>query len=201
MPMDSQSGVQRLPSPPSVRARDLSSKQSFLFLFSQSFTPSRFIHSLKSGHLYSCLTITASSATDCIINFLPLSPSLTATPPSVTIDGPSTIPAGQTVVLVCNVSRDVIVTWSRDDGRPLPNTPDGNMLRIEMPQVEDGGVYRCSAEGVVAMFNLVVMESPTTVTSEGPVHEVIISLIPRLGRSLGMRLVIVRSLLANYNVK
>ena len=59
-----------------------------------------------------------------------------------------------------------MVTWSRDDGRPLPNTPDGNVLRIEMPQAEDGGVYRCSAEGVVAMFNLVVMEQPTTASEE-----------------------------------
>ena len=92
-----------------------------------------------------------------------------------------------------------MVMWSRDDGRPLPNTPDGNVLRIEMPQAEDGGVYRCSAEGVVAMFNLVVMEPPTPVTSEGP--EVIVSPIPRPGGSLGMRLVIVRCLLANYNVK
>ena len=69
-------------------------------------------------------------------------------------------------MLVCNVSHDVMVTWSRDDGRPLPNIPDGNMLRIEMPQAEDGGVYRCSAEGVVAMFNLVVMEPPTTASEE-----------------------------------
>ena len=59
-----------------------------------------------------------------------------------------------------------MVTWSRDDGRPLPNAPDGDMLRIEMPQAEDGGVYRCSAEGVVAMFNLVVMEQPTTASEE-----------------------------------
>ena len=77
------------------------------------------------------------------------------------IDGPSTITAGQTVVLICNVSHDVMVTWSREDGRPLPNTPDGNMLHIEMPQVEDGGVYQCSADGLVAMFILVVMEHPT----------------------------------------
>ena len=70
------------------------------------------------------------------------------------------------MVLVCNVSRDVMVMWSRDGGRPLPNIPDGNVLRIEMPQAEDGGVYRCSAEGVVAMFNLVVMEQPTTASEE-----------------------------------
>ena len=76
------------------------------------------------------------------------------------------------MVLVCNVSRDVMVTWSRDNGRPLPNTPDGNVLRIEMPQAEDGGVYRCSAEGVVAMFNLVVIEPPTT-ASEEAVRDVI----------------------------
>ena len=105
-------------------------------------------------------------STDCIISFPSLLPPLTAPPPSVTINGPSTIPAGQTVVLVCNVSRDVIVTWSRDDGRPLPNAPDGNVLHIEMPQAEDGGVYRCSAGGVVAMFNLVVMEPPTTASEE-----------------------------------
>ena len=94
-----------------------------------------------------------------------------------------------------------MVTWSRNDGRPLRNTPDGNVLRIETPEAEDSGVYQCSAEGVVAMFNLVVMEPPPTDTSEGPVHEV--SPIPRLGRSLGMGLVIVRCLLAtcNYNVK
>ena len=59
-----------------------------------------------------------------------------------------------------------MVTWSRDNGRPLPNTPDGNVLRIEMLQAEDGGVYQCSAEGVVAMFNLVVMEPPTTASEE-----------------------------------
>ena len=59
-----------------------------------------------------------------------------------------------------------MVTWSRDGGRPLPNIPDGNVLRIEMPQAKDGGVYRCSAEGVVAMFNLVVMEQPTTASEE-----------------------------------
>ena len=76
-------------------------------------------------------------------------------------------------MLVCNVSRDVMVTWSRDNGRPFPNTPDGNMLRIEMPQAEDGGVYRCSAEGVVAMFNLVVMELPPS--SEEPVYDVIMT--------------------------
>ena len=74
------------------------------------------------------------------------------------------------MVLVCNVSRDVMVTWSRDDGRPLPSTPDGNVLRIEMPGVGDGGVYRCEAEGVVARFNLVVMEPPTT--SEKPMYDV-----------------------------
>ena len=72
-----------------------------------------------------------------------------------------------------------MVTWSRDDGRPLPSTPDGSVLRIPMPAVEDGGVYRCSAEGVVATFNLVVMDpgSPTTLTSEGPVHEAVITLV------------------------
>ena len=88
-----------------------------------------------------------------------------------------------------------MVTWSRGDGRPLPNTPDGNVLRIEMLMVEDGGVYQCSAEGAVAMFNLVVMEQTPPVTSEGPVYEV--SPIPRLGRNLGMRLVIVMCLLVN----
>ena len=92
----------------------------------------------------------------------------------VHIDGPATITAGQTVVLVCNVSRDVMVTWSRDDGRPLPNIPAGNVLRIEMPQAEDGGVYRCSAGGVVAMFNLVVVEPPTT-ASEEPAYDVIMT--------------------------
>ena len=70
-----------------------------------------------------------------------------------------------------------MVTWSRDDGRPLPSTPDGNVLRIEMLRVENGGVYRCMAEGVVATFNLVVMELPTTVASEGPVHETAITLV------------------------
>ena len=59
-----------------------------------------------------------------------------------------------------------MVTWFRDGGRPLPNIPDGNVLRIQMPQAKDGGVYRCSAEGVVAMFNLVVMEQPTTASEE-----------------------------------
>ena len=101
-----------------------------------------------------------------LLSLLPL----IAPPPSVTIDGPATITAGQTVVLVCNVSRDVMVTWSRNDGRPLPNTPDGNVLHIPMPGVEDGGVYRCTAEGVVATFNLVVMEPPTT--SEKPMYDV-----------------------------
>ena len=96
-------------------------------------------------------------------------PPLTAPPPSVSIDGPSTILAGQTVVLVCNVSRDVMVTWSREDGRPLPNTPDGNVLRITMPAVEDGGVYRCSVEGVVATFNLIVVEEPP-IASEKPMY-------------------------------
>ena len=67
-----------------------------------------------------------------------------------------------------------MVTWSRNDGRPLPNTPDGNVLRIEMPQAEDGGVYQCSAEGVVAMFNLVVVEPPTT-ASEEPAYDVIMT--------------------------
>ena len=67
-----------------------------------------------------------------------------------------------------------MVTWSRDDGRPLPNTPDRNVLRIEMPQAEDGGLYRCSAEGVVATFNLVVVELPTT-TSEEAVCDVIMT--------------------------
>ena len=70
------------------------------------------------------------------------------------------------MVLVCNVSRDLMVTWSRNDGRPLPNTPDGNMLRIEMFRAEDGGVYRCSAEGVVATFTIVVVEPPTTASEE-----------------------------------
>ena len=59
-----------------------------------------------------------------------------------------------------------MVTWSRDDGRPLPDTPDGNVLRIEMPTVEDGGVYRCSAHGVVATFNLVVVEEPATASEK-----------------------------------
>ena len=62
-----------------------------------------------------------------------------------------------------------MVTWSRNDGRPLPNMPDGSVLRIPMPVVEDGGVYQCSAEGVVATFNLVVMEPPTT--SEKPMYD------------------------------
>ena len=92
----------------------------------------------------------------------------------VHIDGPSTIIAGQTVVLICNVSHDVMVTWSRNDGRPLPSTPAGNVLHIEMPQAEDGGVYQCSAGGVVAMFNLVVVEPPTT-TSEEPAYDVIMT--------------------------
>jgi len=34
------------------------------------------------------------------------------------------------MVLVCNTSQNLMVTWSRDDGHPLPNTPDGNVLRI-----------------------------------------------------------------------
>ena len=75
------------------------------------------------------------------------------------------------MVLVCNASRDVMVTWSRDNGRPLPSTPDGSVLRIPMPGVEDGGVYRCSAEGVVATFNLVVVEEPPT-ASEKPMYDV-----------------------------
>ena len=77
------------------------------------------------------------------------------------------------MVLVCNVSRDVMVTWSRDDGRPLPNPPNGNVLHIEMSRVEDGGVYQCSAEGVIAMFNLVVMEPPSA--SEEPTCDVIMT--------------------------
>ena len=76
------------------------------------------------------------------------------------------------VVLICNVSRDVMVIWSRDDGRPLPNMRDGNVLRIEMPGLEDGGVYRCSAEGVIGTFNLVVVEEPPT-ASEKPMYDVV----------------------------
>ena len=99
-----------------------------------------------------------------IISFLPSLPSLIA--PAVHIDGPSNITAGQTVVLVCNTSQNLMVTWSRDNDRPLPDTPDGNVLRIEMPAVEDGGVYRCSAHGVVATFNLVVVEEPATASEK-----------------------------------
>ena len=109
-----------------------------------------------------------------IISFLPSLPSLIA--PAVHIDGPSNITAGQTVVLVCNTSQNLIVTWSREDGRPLPNTPDGNVLRIEMPGVEDGGVYRCMAEGVVATLNLVVVDGPPT-ASEKLTYDVLMTVL------------------------
>ena len=48
------------------------------------------------------------------------------------------------------------------------------MLRIETLGMKDGGVYRCSAEGVVAMFTLVVVEPPTTANEE-PVCDVIMT--------------------------
>ena len=80
------------------------------------------------------------------------------------------------MVLVCNTSQNLIVTWSREDGRPLPNTPDGNVLRIEMPGVEDGGVYRCSADDMVATFNLVVVERPPT-ASEKLTYDVLMTVL------------------------
>ena len=81
----------------------------------------------------------------------------------LTIDGPSSgmTVVGQEVLLTCCAHPGVRVTWSRQDGQPLPVTSEGNVLRIPNSQLVDSGVYICEAGHVTASFSLQVVE-PTT---------------------------------------
>lgn len=85
----------------------------------------------------------------------------------LTIDGPSSgmVVVGEDVLLTCCALPGVGVAWSRQDGKPLPATSEGNLLHIPNPQLVDSGVYICEVGHVTASFSLQVVE-PTTLSEE-----------------------------------